>query len=167
MKYAEYRKNVKSGDIIALSHYEWASWRDLQIQAVRLFTESEYSHVGLIWKVSGRLFVIEAVTPFIRIVPLSQYAKDGFYHVPMKKPMSSQELEYALSEVGVGGYSKLEAIKGFLKTLRIGDNHEWQCSEFVIACRNISGVFLGDTATPSAVVQAALSQGNTLNYVKD
>ena len=71
-KYSEYRDQIKSGDLLAWSHRGFRSWHDFKVQAVRLFTQSEYSHVGIAWVVGGRVFVIEAVEPRVRIFPLSK-----------------------------------------------------------------------------------------------
>ena len=159
MRYSKIRDSIKSGDIIALSHYKWASLYDLQIQIVRLSTQSEYCHIGLIWEIAGRLFVIESVTPKIRIRPLSHFIKDSFYWIPMDKAISDNELEFALEKVGVGSYSKWQAIKGQLNSLKIGGDDLWQCAEFLIECRKLSGCNLGDKATPAAIVKTLQSQG--------
>ena len=164
-KYNEVRDSIKSGDIIALTHTEWDSLYDLQVQAVRIFTQSEYAHVALTWVVGGRVFVIESVTPKIRIMPLSNLKDSGFYWIPTNHPMTDAELEYGLSKVGMGEYSKLQAVQGQLETLHIGEDDEWQCSELVIAMRRLSGLDLGPKATPAAVVQKALEKGLTLSYV--
>ena len=165
MKYSEIRHNIKSGDIIALSHYKWASLYDLQVQAVRLFTQSEYCHVGLVWKIGGRLFVIESVTPKIRIKPLSHFVKDSFYWMPMKANICNDELEFALEKIGEGEYSKWQAIKGQLNLLKIGKDNNWQCAEFLIECRKRSGVMLGDKATPSAIVKAVQALGRPVYLI--
>lgn len=166
-EYEAYRKNIKSGDLIFTSHPGWKSIKDILCQIVRIGTRSEYCHVGMCWKVSGRIFVLESVQPVVRIVPLSHFAKEGFFHLPLKKPISSQELEFALSQVGVGKYSNWQALKAFFKNLTIGEDNLWICSEFVLASRGISGVELTTEATPAGIVQGALEQGYTLTYIKD
>lgn len=159
MKYEDIRAKIQSGDIVALSHTQWGSWYDLQIQAVRIGTESEYSHVGLVWVAGGRVWLIESVTPFIRLVPLSHLTKQGFYWIPMNAPVSDAELEFALAEVGVGAYSKWQGILAFFRKLKLVNDGLWECAKFLIMCRRMSGVDLGDVATPSAVVRAAQIQG--------
>jgi hypothetical protein len=57
MKYEAAREKVKSGDLLAWSHRGWRSWYDIQIQLVRFFTQSEYSHVGIAWVVGGRVHI--------------------------------------------------------------------------------------------------------------
>ncbi len=166
MDYETARPLIKSGDLIALSHYKWASWYDLQVQIVRFSTQSEYSHVGMAWVIGGRVFLVESVTPVIRMVPLSMMAKDGFYWAPLGKDISDPELEFALSKIGNGRYSKLEAVLAQVTGIQIGADDLWECAEFIIAARRLSGVDLGDKATPSAVVRAAQDLGAAVAFVK-
>ena len=165
MEYTKVRDSIKSGDIIALSHDAWGSWYDVQIQVVRTVTQSEYCHVGLVLEWGGRLFVVEAVTPTIRIKPLSQFVDKGFYHIAVNAPVTDEETEFALKLVSVGKYSKLEAMEGFFETLEIGEDDLWQCAEFVITCRKLSGVDCGNIATPADVVKKLQSQGCPINYI--
>lgn len=155
--YKDVRHEFKSGDLIALSHDQWGSWYDLQVQAVRVFTQSEYAHVGLVLVLGGRVWVVESVTPVVRIVPLSLFADDGFYHIPTDTPMCEEEERFALAQVGKGQYSKWQAVLAQLKRLEIGADSLWQCAELFIVARRISGANYGSRATPSAVVRAALS----------
>ena len=82
--YANIRQHIKSGDLLAWSHRApwWASLRDCKIALVRLFTRSEYCHVGIAWVLGGRVFVIEAVKPEVRIYPLSKLAPFYWVQVP-------------------------------------------------------------------------------------
>ena len=166
MKYSQAREHIKSGDIIAFTHKAWCSLYDIQVQAVRVFTKSEYSHVAQVWVFGDRVFVIEAVEPFVRIVPLSNILELGFYWLPSDTKMGAGELEYAISQVGIGAYSKIQAIAAQLDMLKIGADDKWECAELVIALRKMSGVNLGNKATPSAVVQKALENGSTLVFVE-
>lgn len=165
MKHEDVRSKIKSGDLIALTHKEWCSLYDLQIQAVRTFTQSEYAHVCVAWCVADRVFVIESVQPKVRIMPLSNMKDVGYYWIPTNHEMTAEELEFGLGKVGVDDYSTLQAIGGQLNTLRIGEDDNWQCSELTIAMRKLSGLDLGNKATPAAVVQKALEHNLTLNYI--
>ena len=53
MKYINFRENIVSGDLLAWTHHGWNSWYNFQIQMVRAFTQSEYSHVGIAWCTGG------------------------------------------------------------------------------------------------------------------
>lgn len=163
MNYAEARGQIKSGDLLAWSHYNWASWYDLQVQAVRVFTESEFCHVGLAWVVGGRVLVIESVEPVIRVVPLSNLlGTQGTYWLPLNCDITESELEFALSKVGNGAYSKLEAVEAQLGNLKVGQDDLWSCAEFFTVARRLSGLDLGPKATPAAVVAKAQEKGYAL-----
>lgn len=166
MNYLASRHLFKPGDLIALSNKSWKTWNDIQVQVVRLATESEYSHVGLIWAIGGRLFVIESVQPYARIIPLSLYAEHGFYWIPLDAPIGDAELEFALASVATWRYSKWQAVMAFFRRLKIGADQQGQCSEFVIECRRQSGVDLGAIATPSAVVLQAMRRDAAVYWVE-
>lgn len=166
MNYDTVRPQIKSGDLIALSHYKWASWYDLQIQIVRFGTQSEYSHVGMAWVIGERVFMIESVEPVVRMVPLSLMVADGFYWLPMEADIGAGELAFALSKIGSARYSKIEAVLAQFRRLAIGADDLWECAEFVIACRRLSGVDLGDKGTPSAVVRAAQDRGAPVYFIQ-
>lgn len=165
MNYAEAREQIKSGDLIALTHIAWSSLYDLEVQAVRFGTQSEYAHVCVAWVFAGRVFVIESVKPVVRIFPLSNLKDHGFYWVPTNVPMINEELEFGMSQVGFGKYSNIQAVMGQLNTLNIGEDDIWQCSEFTIAMRRHSGLDLGSKATPAAVIKKAQECGYPLNFV--
>lgn len=150
-EYEKIRSVIKSGDILAWSHRKWSSWYDLQIQAVRFFTQSEYCHVGTAWVVGGRVFVIEAVTPKVRIYPLSKLLP--FYLIPLNDTWAMQAEEFALAQVGCD-YSKWKAIKSFFG--KPDYDSLWQCAELTVEIAKLNGIDLGEHYTPSAVVQAAL-----------
>lgn len=164
--YSEIRDEFKSGDIIAFSHYKWASYYDLQVQAVRLFSFSEYTHVGVVVVLGGRVWLAESVTPVVRLVPLSNFAKDGFYVIPTRTEMSEEELEFLLSKVGLAKYSKWQAILAYLDRLELGKDDLFECAEYTICARKLSGLDLGNRAVPASVVKEALKQGLRLHYIE-
>lgn len=61
---------VKSGDII------FQSTNSRQCKAVKLATNSKYSHVGIIIEVDGQLMVYEAVQP-VKKTPLNEWIQNG------------------------------------------------------------------------------------------
>jgi len=164
MEYIEARSKIKSGDILAWSHRGWKTWHDFKIQFVRMFTRSEYSHVGIAWVVGGRVFVIDSVIPKIRIIPLSNDLP--VYWVPTNAKWKNETEQFALSLVGRGEYSQWEAIKAGAGIEIDGNNNLWQCAEFVSEVLKKDGLNLGDTATPSNVVQEALKSGKSIHYIE-
>lgn len=161
MIYADARPQIRSGDLLAWTHTGWRSWRDIKMQIVRLLTRSEYSHVGVAWVVGGRVFVLEAVQPLVRIYPLSKLG--DFYHLPMNATWTQQIEEFALARVGEP-YSQAECVRAFFGwSLR---NGEWECAEYAMSVLAEAGLFLGLTATPSAVVNRAQRLGALMVFVK-
>jgi hypothetical protein len=157
MKYAEARPQIKSGDLLAWSHRGWRSWYDIQIQLVRFFTQSEYSHVGVAWVTGGRTFVIEAVTPKVRIFPLSKLG--DFYWIPDFIDWTPELEERALSYVGTE-YSKLEALSAFFG--QSWDSAKMQCAKLAMT---IAGVH-NPNVTPSEAVGRALENASPLFKVE-
>jgi hypothetical protein len=142
------------------NYKEWDSFHDFKIQMVRLFTQSEYSHVGVAWVVAGRVFVIEAVEPRARIYPLSKLG--NFYHIPMQAEWRATTEEAAISFVGAE-YKQLEALKAFFKPLAEGSVSE--CAALVMEIMMRDGIYLGRRATPDAIVREAQMLGHPTYYV--
>jgi hypothetical protein len=166
MKYSECRDSLESGDIIVFSHYKWASWYDFLVMMVRLFSLSEFTHTGVVVKIAGRVFLAESVTPVVRLVPLSNFAKETFYVIPTRTPMQDEELEFLMNKVGKSKYSKWQAILAYLDKLELGGDDIFQCAEYTICARRLSGLELGPRGTPSAVVKEALKQSLRLYFVE-
>lgn len=151
-EYKDIRSEIRSGDLLAWSHTSWKSWYDIKIQAVRLFTQSEYCHVGIAWVIGGRVFALEAVQPRVRIFPLSKLTP--FYWLPLNAPWAPKTEEYALSIIGES-YSQEQAVAAFFKMLKAGEDANWQCAEYVQTVLKTDGIDLGNVVTPNAIVLAA------------
>lgn len=162
MIYADARPGIRSGDLLAFSHGSWRTWDGIRTNLVRIFTRSTYSHVGVAWVVAGRVFILEAVKPKLRIFPLSQ--SGGFYLLGLKAPWEPATETFALSCVGTR-YSDEAAIDGFLD--RLQPHSVQQCSAYAMEVLARDGIDLGPRATPDAVVQAALERlGAELVFVE-
>lgn len=161
MIYNKARPMIRSGDILAWSHRGIRSWHDLKIWLVRMFTRSEYSHVGTAWCVGDRVFVIEAVMPLVRIYPLSKLG--DFYWLQMGAYWRKATETLALSHVG-DAYSQLQAIEApFLTPM---DDERWECAELVARIARQDSIDLGAVYTPSEIVLAAQKRGAPLTYVE-
>ena len=162
MRYSEIRNTIKSGDLLAWSHRGWGSWHDFKIQMVRMFTRSEYSHVGIAWVQGGRVWVIEAVEPCARVYPLSKLG--DFYLTQLPIEWTSAIEENALEHIGAE-YRQLDAIRAFFVELSAGVVSECAALAMVIAMS--AGVFLGRRATPDAVVRQAQLLGNPTYLIEN
>lgn len=161
--YESARPNLKSGDLVAFTHIDWKTLNDFEIHGVRIATQSEYSHVGIIWNFAGRIFLIEAVVPFVRIIPLSLCG--GFFHIGMGKELSDEALEFALAQIGEK-YSKWMAIKAFFGKVLQKDMNKWECAKLACDILRSNGIDYGSAYRPDTLVQAALEDGKQLTYIK-
>ncbi len=166
MDYETARPLIRSGDLLAWTHRGWLSWHDFKIQMVRVFTRSEYAHVGTAWVIAGRVWVIESVTPHPRIIPLSNALP--FYWAPMFARWRPETEARALSIIGKprAVYSQAEAIRGALGTIRPGEDDLWMCAELAWCIAKWDGIDLGRIITPSGLVQAALERGAGVSLVR-
>jgi hypothetical protein len=156
MNYTTARPQIKSGDLLAWHHRVpwWASWSDFKMALIRLVTRSEFTHVGTALVIGGRLLVIEAVRPVVRLHPVS--ALGDFYWVPLPSNWTPEAERYAFAQLG-DRYSYLDAIVGYFGMPKC--DHLEQCAELKIRIAAGSGVDLGDVATPAAVINKALAHG--------
>jgi hypothetical protein len=155
--YAEKRLDIKSGDLLAFSHGDWKTWSGIKTEIVRIFTRSTYSHVGIAWVVeckhSRRVFVLEAVKPYLRIFPLSQ--SGDFYHLEMPVEWNPEAEEFAISNIGME-YSERKAMEAFFRKLPNGDVTE--CAAFVREVYKLMNIDLGEMSRPDTVIHAAQSK---------
>lgn len=165
--YSSVRDSLKSGDIVLLTHTSWGSLYSAQVMIVRLASLSEFSHIGVVVEIGGRKFIAEAVSPLVRLIPLSNYADEGFYVCPTDVPMTEEELEYLMSKVGMGKYSKWQAIKAWFNKLDLGNDDYFECAEYVLIARRLSGCNLGSRAVPAAIAKELLLQGKSMYFVKN
>lgn len=164
MKYEALRAQIKSGDLLAWSHRGWRTWYDFKVQMVRVFERSEYTHVGIAWRSGGRVWVIESVTPLVRVVPLSTLLP--CYVAPMPVRWNQGVEAYALSFVGDERwkYSEWEAIKAWFG--KHDTSNRWlECAEYVKMVYDRMGLDLRGRATPSDVVLAAQQAGAALSFL--
>lgn len=158
MTYETARTEICSGDLVAWSVRKVRNLSDLPGMIVRIFTASEYKHVGIAWVIGGRVFVVEAVSPCVRIYPLS--AQVPFYHVNMSVEWADSLESYLLSQVGVD-YSLMDDIRAYFGK-PAADNKGVQCAELCNDFYEAAGIHLGDAYTPSEVVEACLQQNRQI-----
>ena len=78
--------SLQEGDII------FQETRSRQSKALKLATKSRYTHVGLIFKNKGKLYVLEAVQP-VRVTGLRRFINRGVNrHFVVKRLKNSREL---------------------------------------------------------------------------
>lgn len=159
MKYANARPLIRSGDVLAWKHRRLRSFYDFKVMLVRLFTMSEYSHVGIALVMGGRVWVLEAVTPRVRLVPLSNLLP--CYHLT-GSGMTEEQIEAGLALVGKDEvqYSQGDAVKAYFGYNNRTDG-DISCAEFVntILTNNCKD-------TPAATVDHMLQTSSILTEIQ-
>ena len=151
MKYEDARPNIKSGHLIAFTHRSWTSFYDLKVQAVRFFTQSEYSHIGIAWVIDDRVFILESITGGVRIHALSDLVP--FWHITTNAPWKPETQKFALSLVGKP-YSQIGAIRAFIDKEPERTLDRMWCSKLGQLVLEADGVIGAVQQTPSSVVYA-------------
>ena len=163
--YPACRPTFKSGDLFAQSHGGWSSWSDIKVLAVRAFTLSTYSHVGVIEvdQDDGRVYAVEAVRPCARRVPLSTIGP--FYHLPMPHVMWTWRTHKFVQSILGTPYSQFKAMCAFFEPLPQGDVSE--CAALTREVMMHAGVGLGPMSRPDAVVQRAMELGSSITLIQN
>lgn len=154
--YENYRKNIKSGDLLVWSERKASSLAEWTLYLVQTFTRSSYDHTGTAWVVGDRVLVVEATVPKVAISVLS--TKENFYHLPMPIEWKPEYEEHLLSNVGkkYGFMNILKMSLGIGKT----DPNEWFCSQMSADFYLKVGYITQDEIgyTPKDVVEGLMSK---------
>lgn len=153
--YSLVRNQIKSGDILVWTSRGWGNLANITAQAIRLMTRSEYCHVGVAWEIGGRMMVVEAVQPLVRIYPLSKLLP--CYHLKMDIQWQSSFDEILMERVG-DPYSVWQAIISYFGS-PVNDE-KWQCVELANYIYKRIGVPMAEVYTPTAFVEEALKHSN-------
>ena len=160
MDYATARPLIRSGDLISQSHGDWTTWRGIKINLIRMVRRTTYSHVGVAWVIGGRVLILEAVKPRLRIYPMSRIG--DFYLLPLQAQWSQAAEAVALKNVGAE-YSELVAMQAAFGPLDTGEVR--QCAAYALAVLRAGGIDLGNAAIPDALVLAAMQRGATCTLI--
>ena len=157
--YQDIRTNLSSGD---LAFYTKTS--GLGGFLVQVGTNSKYNHVGLIWVISGRVFLLEAtLKDGVRMVPLSLEKPDVIVKMDVSWNNTAEEL--ALSHI-MDPYSLLDAIKAWAHAR--SSSKGWICTEYVAAILKECGYNLPEVAqTPEHFIDELRRDGKRFVFLED
>lgn len=153
---------IKTGDILVWRQDRTSAISNAFLTLVRFATQSDFAHVGVALRLEGRLFVVEATIPKVRIIPVTY--DDEFYHVATGVAPSESSVDWLLSVVGVD-YSFLDCLRAYLG-MRLDRLGAYQCAELAHEFLSMNGVHLGETFTPTKLVNALLHRkGVTMDAI--
>lgn len=157
------RTKIKSGDLLAWSTDKKSLLSKVFLELIRILTSSEYAHVAIAWWIDGRLFIVEATTPNVRLIPIAD--TDEFYHIPAEIEWSEKAENYLLDKIGLP-YSFIDGVLAYLgKTLP--ESTHYQCAELANDFYRQMGLELGPTNnTPAKVVNAlSIAKETYVEYI--
>lgn len=143
------RATIQSGDLLIWSRDKRSTISNIYLNLIRFFTRSEFAHVAIAWRLEGRLYIVEATMPVVRLTPV--WDDDSFYHVPMGVTWTKEGEDFLLDKIGMM-YSLVDAIRGYLGLTITKDTH-WQCAELCNYFYRLLGLDLHDAFTPSSLVE--------------
>ena len=149
---------IKSGDLIA-----WTTIDSFYLKVVRLFTFSEYTHVGVaIVEEDGSIYVVEANRPKVEKNRLDK--RLPIYHIPMNVEMNEEAVMLLESYIGKE-YSVLQAALSYVN-IYINDD-KWYCTELAYDFYNKLGFEFKQRLTPTKFIKQAVAKyGKSLNYIE-
>ncbi len=156
--YRNEREFMRSGDLIAWDKGRGGWLSRLTVSIIRLLTGSRYGHVGIVWVRGGRVFVIEAAQPYVRITPVSSLKE--FFHIPTKVRWLKQYEEFLLSKVGLE-YSLSDCLRAYFGTLNEKDNNRYQCAELACEFYKLANILKDDYFEPGCLVDAVIEERKT------
>lgn len=156
MKFSQCLPLIKSGDLLAWGSQKSVGFSGFLEKTIRVFTMSEYCHVGVAHVESGKVLVFEAISPSVRLSPLT--IDRPFYHIPMSVEWKDGLSNYMLSRLGEP-YSFWHAIQAYFG--RPSEDKQWECAQLCTDFYTEAGIILPNAWTPSTLVEAALETQNT------
>lgn len=122
--YTEYRTNIQSGDLLMWETRTVSSFTDFLLMLVQKILNTRYSHVGIAVETGGRMMVLEADVPEVRLVPIS--ITTDFYHLPLAIKWRPEYKDFLYKELGKE-YSLWSTLKYVFRITRT--TKTWYCSE--------------------------------------
>jgi hypothetical protein len=156
-KYEDIREQLKSGDLAFYSSHE-----KLGDKLIKWWTHSKYSHVGTIWCIAGRVFLLEAsAIGGVRMVPLSMRLPDTIVQMNLTW---TPEAEKQAMEHMMEPYSFVDAIRAGLKQ---GYNESgWICTEYSASIEKECGYTFPDNARVPEDFIDILEKDNSRTFIQ-
>jgi len=154
----KYQNQIKSGDLIIWSTNKVTKFEHVISIIIRMFTMSEYNHVGIAWKPTNDVsLVFEAITPKVVLTPLER--EIPFYHIPMNIEFTEAHRNFLLSKLGTR-YSHLQAIKAYYSKAKHAEYTI--CTDLIMQFYNFANRPIEvDNYRPSEIVRGVLKAENT------
>lgn len=146
---------IKAGDLLIWSNYPQNFFSGLVIRIIAFLTGSNYGHVGIAWRVDGRLsssiFCIEATVPSITVSAVDVGGKTELYCIPVEGSWTLDSKDFIFSKIGLS-YGFMDAVRAYFGLVTKDDN-QYQCAELAHEFYEKAGIFLPKQLTPNKIVE--------------
>lgn len=142
--------DVRDGDLLIWREDRLSRTSNFFLGVVRLATVSDFAHVGVAMWLNGKLHVVEATQPYIRVSQVT----DMPYHIPMPGAWTEESSSFLIAQVGTD-YGFMDCVRAYLGITTARDDN-WQCAELTHEFYRLGGYDLGSRKTPSRLVRKAL-----------
>ena len=147
--YEDYRTQIRTGDVLAFFSSTGTNLFDgIYAKIITYVTKERIHHVGMAYVSGGRVFIVEAMPPFVRMIPLSR--RGSFYHLPMGVKDGPQVEVEVLSAIGKR-YSIKDAITAW-SAEKVEDENGVQCAEHVVRTLTKLGIKVEKEYIPGKLV---------------
>ena len=157
--YSQIRHEIKTGDLIAWDTEKISSFFGFLLFLYQKIFGAKYTHVGVVVQMGGRVFLVEATPPEVRLIPLKMTS--DFYLIKTAMPSNRDaQIEFLLSNLGKK-YSLVDLVKSLFK---IGNSeNDFYCSELAGLFYNEFGYLTDRDAgfTPDTIVNAIADKAGT------
>lgn len=157
--YSKMRNEIKTGDLIAYDTEEIDSFFGFVLYLYQKILKAKYTHVGIAVCMGGRVFIVEATPPEVRLVPLAMCG--NFYHIKTDMPATEQSMMTVLFSHLGKKYSLFDLVKS--KIGFANNTSDLYCSELAGDFYNTFG-YITDRkvgTTPDSIVEAVLGRSGS------
>jgi hypothetical protein len=157
--YSRYRNNIKNGDLLLWNINKVEAPTDYLLKIVQLSLRVKYSHVGIAINLYDRLFCLEAVSPYVKLTPLSK--KDNFAVLHTNIEWKDNHYDALFKYIGFP-YNVFDVIR-YAINIKNSQN-SYYCTKLVADYYNSIGLIIGENAgaTPKSLIESVENvTGNT------
>jgi len=162
--YSDIKKEIQTGDLLAWETTSINGFFDFLLFLYQKIFKARFTHVGVAVRINGRVFMVDATPPMVRLFPVSM-TRD-FYLIKTNIKATEKHIDILLSRLG-NRYSLLDMIRGILNFKK--DDTKDYCSDLVGDFYNQIGYINDENAgrTPDTIVEAIIkASGSEPIFVK-
>lgn len=158
--YSKMRSEITTGDLIAYDTEEIDSFFGFVLYLYQKILKARYTHVGVAVCMGGRVFLLEATPPSVRLIPLTMCG--NFYHIKTDIQVPESKMMNVLFTLIGKSYSIFDLIKS--KFGIANDDSDLYCSELAGDFYNTFGYITDRKAgnTPDSIVEAVLKRSGSV-----